>query len=67
MDQIRRVIAWVLLIGSTVGLAVSMPMWLLNLISDRMMLGITLALSWLALMFEAFNAVQIAHDNGSDG
>lgn len=62
MTRVRLIIAWLLLLGSTAGLAVTVPLWLLDLISDRAMLGLTLVLSWLALMFEAFTAVQVAHD-----
>lgn len=58
----RRALSWFLLVASTAGLAVTMVLWLENAISNRAMLGVTLALSWLALMYEAFNAVQISHD-----
>lgn len=39
------------------GLVICCPLWLMNLISDRAMLGITLALSWLAIMVPGFNAI----------
>lgn len=39
------------------GLVICGVLWLLNLISDRAMLGITLALSWLAVMIPGFNAM----------
>lgn len=54
-NRVRRTIGWSLLVGSTVGFAATFPMWLAGLVSDRALLGVTLALSWLALMFEAAN------------
>lgn len=58
----RRVIAWVMLISGLLGLGITFPMWILGMISDRTMLGITLALSWLALLYEGFNAVAIQEE-----
>lgn len=49
------VLAWVLLVGSAVGFAVCMALWLANQISDRAMLGITLALSWFAITLTAMD------------
>lgn len=59
-------VAWAMLITGTLGLAITFPLWLTNNISDRAMLGITLALSWGALIFEGFNAIGI-HKNTKDG
>jgi len=50
-----------------VGLVVSFPSWLLGWISDRGMIGLTLALSWLALVFEARNEVHLAKRHRSAG
>jgi putative Ca2+/H+ antiporter (TMEM165/GDT1 family) len=50
-------LAWWLLVGSSVGMAVCLALWVGDLISDRAMLGITLALSWLALIFTALDIV----------
>jgi hypothetical protein len=47
------VLAWVLLGISVVGFAVTFPLWLMDAISERAMLGITLALSWAALLYSA--------------
>jgi hypothetical protein len=56
---------WVLSVGlfliSTAGLFVTFPLWLLNIISDRTLMGLTLVLSWMALQYESFNSMQIAH------
>lgn len=58
----KRTIAWVMLIFGISGLAICMPLWLMDIISDRAMLGITLGLSWLALVYEGFNSVVINED-----
>ena len=42
-------INWVLLVGSFVAMLVCLCAWFMDAISDRAMLGITLALSWLAI------------------
>lgn len=47
------IVAWVLLGVSVVGFGVTFPLWLLDAITDRQMLGITLALSWAALWYSA--------------
>lgn len=47
------VVAWVLLAISVIGFGVTFPMWLLDKLDDRSMLGITLALSWAALWYSA--------------
>jgi hypothetical protein len=62
----RVIIGWTLLVVSVLGLGVTFPLWLLNLISDRAMLGITLVLSWLALAFEAWTTLQVASDRHAD-
>jgi hypothetical protein len=41
-----------------IGFIVTFPMWLLGMIDDHAMIGLTLALSWLALWFSAFVSVQ---------
>lgn len=40
-----------------------MPLWYFNIITNRFMLAVTLALSWLALMYESWNATRIAKDD----
>lgn len=62
MSQIRIVVAWLLLAGSTIGMGTNLWLWLTGLISTRSMVGVTLALSWLALIFESANALQVAYD-----
>lgn len=45
--------------SSIVGFIVTFPLWLLGIISDRTMIGITLVLSWAALWYESFTAMQV--------
>lgn len=47
------VVAWGFLILSVLGFLVTFPMWLLGVLDVRMMIGITLALSWAALWYAA--------------
>lgn len=46
-------LAWVLLVTSLLGFGVTFPLWLLDKINERAMLGVTLALSWAALSYTA--------------
>lgn len=46
-------LSWVMLIVGLVGFVVTFPLWLTGRIDDRMMLGITLVLSWAALWYTA--------------
>jgi hypothetical protein len=62
----RVIIGWTLLIGSTVGEITTTSLWLLDLISTRALVGITLVLSWLALQFESSTFLQVAHDRHED-
>lgn len=50
-------LSWVMLIVGLVGFAVTFPLWLMNLINDRLMLGITLVLSWAALWYTAILSI----------
>lgn len=56
------VLSWVMLIVGLVGFAVTFPLWLMNVIDDRMMLGITLVLSWGALWYTAILFIYEARD-----
>lgn len=53
-------LSWVMLGISVIGFLVSFPLWLLGTIDDRMMLGITLVLSWAALWYSAVIAIMEA-------
>lgn len=46
-------LAYFLLGVSLVGFGVTFPLWYLDLLSDRQMLGLTLVLSWAALWYAA--------------
>lgn len=50
-------LSWVMLIVGLVGFGVTFPLWLLDKINDRMMLGITLVLSWAALWYTAILSI----------
>jgi hypothetical protein len=57
---VRAVIAWVELVASTVGMTISMWLWWKDRITDRQMIGLTLALSWLALQVGALTTLFVA-------
>jgi hypothetical protein len=57
-----------MLVLGVVGFLVSFPLWLLDKINDRMMLGITLVLSWAALWYTAILTIYEARrDKNGDG
>lgn len=60
MKRLLHVLSWIMLIGGMSGFAITFPLWMTGRLSERTMLGITLALSWAALWYEAFNAIQIS-------
>lgn len=51
------VLSWVMLAVGVVGFLVTFPLWLMNVIDDRMMLGVTLVLSWAALWYTAILSI----------
>lgn len=59
-DAVERWITRFLLAAGVVGFVVSFPLWLLGAIGDHAMLGVTLVLSWAALWYAAFLAIQNA-------
>lgn len=59
----KRVLSWVMLGVGFAGFAVTFPLWLLGVLDEQAMIGVTLALSWAALWYEAFNALQISDDD----
>ncbi len=50
-------LSWVMLGVGVIGFLVTFPLWLANVIDDRMMLGITLVLSWAALWYTAILSI----------
>lgn len=56
----RRRLAWALLIFGAVGLVLTLPAWLLGWVDNRALLGVTLVLSWLALVYPAIVALWTA-------
>lgn len=51
------ILSWLMLVLGLAGFGVTFPLWLLDLINDRMMLGITLILSWMALWYTAILSI----------
>ena len=49
--------AWGLLVFSVIGMIVNVTLYLLNVIDEKMLLLITLILSWLAITFTALDVV----------
>lgn len=60
--KIEKWISWFFFILGGTGMVVTFPLWLGGLISDRAMLGITLILSWLAILVPGFNAIVLNED-----
>ena len=59
MTRVR--FAWLLLLASLAGMTCCLWLWWTDNISDRAMLGITLALSWLAITVSALDVLYTAH------
>jgi flagellar biosynthesis protein FliR len=59
--NIDKVLSWTMLVIGIVGFLVSFPLWLMNKIDDRQMLGLTLVLSWAALWYSAYIAIKEAN------
>lgn len=60
---LEKKVAWFFFIFGGLGLVINTTTWLLGIISDRTMLGITLALSWLAILVPGFNAIVLNEDS----
>lgn len=58
-------LSWGMLVIGVGGFLVTFPLWLMDLINDRQMLGITLVLSWAALWYSAALFIYEARNNGS--
>lgn len=56
-------LSWTLLVIGVVGFLVTFPLWLMGTIDDRMMLGITLVLSWASLWYTAILFIHEARYN----
>lgn len=61
------VLSWFMLIIGIIGFLVSFPLWYYNKLDDRMMLGITLVLSWAALWYTAVLTIYEARRQRDDG
>lgn len=58
----NKALPWVMLVVGLIGFFITFPLWFMNKISDRQMLGLTLTLSWAALWYEAYNAIRISKE-----
>ena len=58
--MLRIIISWTMLIAGTIGGAVSMWAWRQDKINEKQMVGLTLLLSWLALVFSAITTLFVA-------
>lgn len=50
-------LSWVMLIIGVIGFFVTFPLWLMGIITEKAMLGITLVLSWAALWYTAILSI----------
>jgi hypothetical protein len=56
-----------MLVFGLIGSVVSVPLWAMNKINDRQMIGITLILSWMALWYTAILTIYEAkRQNNAD-
>lgn len=58
----KKGLAWIEFVVFTAGLVITVPMWILGWIDDRAMIGMTLALSWLAPVVESVTQIFFADD-----
>ena len=58
--MLRIAISWAMMIGGTLGMIVSMMAWRKGRINEKQMVGLTLGLSWLALVFSAITTLFVA-------
>lgn len=54
-----ELVSWVMLVAGIVGFIVTFPLWLRGRLDERMMLGLTLVLSWAALWYAALTALLV--------
>lgn len=57
---------WIVFVVCVIGLAVTLPLFLLGIISERVMIGLTLFLSWAAPAIEAGNTIFMAKAQDAD-
>jgi hypothetical protein len=58
--MLRFIISWAMMIGGTIGMVISMFAWRKGHINEKQMVGLTLLLSWLALVFSAITTLFVA-------
>ena len=60
MTLIRLALSWTLLVSASVGMGWSWYRWRRNRISEKSMVGLTLLLSWLALVYSAVTTIFVS-------
>ena len=56
----RLILSWTLLVSASLGMAWSWHLWRHNKISEKSMVGLTLLLSWLALVYSAATTIFVS-------
>jgi hypothetical protein len=56
----RLILSWTLLVSASVGMAWSWYLWRRDHISEKSMVGLTLLLSWLALVYSAVTTIFVS-------
>ncbi len=56
----RLVVSWTLLVSASIGMAWSWYIWRRDRISEKSMVGLTLLLSWLALVYSAVTTIFVS-------
>ena len=56
----RLVVSWALLVAASIGMVWSWYLWRRDRISEKSMVGLTLLLSWLALVYSAVTTIFVS-------
>ena len=56
----RLLVSWTLLVAASLGMGRSWYLWRRNHISEKSMVGLTLLLSWLALVYSAVTTIFVS-------
>ena len=60
MTLTRLILSWALLVSASLGMAWSWYLWRRYCISEKSMVGLTLLLSWLALVYSAVTTIFVS-------
>jgi hypothetical protein len=56
----RLVVSWTLLVSASLGMGWSWYMWRRDRLSEKSMVGLTLLLNWLALVYSAVTTIFVS-------